>query len=200
MVMEMVSNYWLAVLIGLLIGGTVTAAGMYALGFRRVRKGGRTLLVPEIDRRPVSVRWREFRGRIKHSEVRPLTLRVIVGLMALVVAAGLVQNTWFNLHQRDCNEDFVSTTLELRQIATRDRELENRDDALRNTRDDLMSALVKALADPPPLADQQAYTQRLLQDYNTAVAALDVERNKLIAERKDLEDQRRAQPVPQERC
>ncbi|MBF6254388.1 hypothetical protein IU414_06680 [Nocardia farcinica] len=200
MVMEMVSSYWLAVLIGLLIGSSITASGMYVLGFRRVRKGDRTLLVPEIDRRPLRVRWREFRARIASSELRPRAFLIIVTLMVLTVVGGLVQNTLFNLHQRECNEEFQSTSLELRQIATRDRELENRDDLLRNLRDDLLSDLVKALAEPPPPFDDGAEGRRLLQEYNTAVARLDLQRDQLIAERAELERQRRAQPEPEERC
>ncbi|MBF6187978.1 hypothetical protein [Nocardia farcinica] len=200
MVMEMVSSYWLAVLIGLLIGSSITASGMYVLGFRRVRKGDRTLLVPEIDRRPLRVRWREFRARIASSELRPRAFLIIVTLMVLTVVGGLVQNTLFNLHQRECNEEFQSTSLELRQIATRDRELENRDDLLRNLRDDLLSDLVKALAEPPPPFDDGAEGRRLLQEYNTAVARLDLQRDQLIAERAELERQRRAQPKPEERC
>lgn len=207
MVMEMVSSYWLAVLIGLLIGSSITASGMYVLGFRRVRKGDRTLLVPEIDRRPLRVRWRELRARIASSELRPrafviiVTLMgIIVTLMGLTVVGGLVQNTLFNLHQRACNEEFQSTSLELREIATRDRELETRDDALRNRRDDLLSELVKALAEPPPPFDDGGESRRLLQEYNAAVIQLDLQRDQLIAERAELERQRREQPVPEERC
>ncbi|MBF6363222.1 hypothetical protein IU447_24200 [Nocardia farcinica] len=196
----MVSSYWLAVLIGLLIGSSITASGMYVLGFRRVRKGDRTLLVPEIDRRPLRVRWRELRARIASSELRPRAFVIIVTLMGLTVVGGLVQNTLFNLHQRACNEEFQSTSLELREIATRDRELETRDDALRNRRDDLLSELVKALAEPPPPFDDGGESRRLLQEYNAAVIQLDLQRDQLIAERAELERQRREQPVPEERC
>ncbi|MFC8531946.1 hypothetical protein [Nocardia sp. NPDC057227] len=200
MVVKMLSEYWAALLVGAAVGFVVGVVTLLLLGFRRVHRGDRTLIVPELDRRSVGERLRGWRDRAVASPLRPRAFVAIVALAVATVVAGLVQNTLFNLHQTSCNADFQSTTLELRQIATKDRELENRDDGLRNTRDDLMSTLVKALASPPPLSDPQAYTQRLLQDYNTAVAALDVERNKLIAERKDLEDQRKAQPAPQERC
>lgn len=200
MVVKMLSEYWAALLIGAAAGFVVGVVTLLLLGFRRVHRGDRTLIVPQLDRRSLRERLRGWRDRAAASPLGPRAFWAIVALMAVAVVAGEVQNTRFNLHQRDCNADFVSTTLELRQIGALDRELENRDDALRNTRDDLLSAAFKAFVEPPPAVDPQANAQRLVQEYNAAVAQLDIQRNQLIAERADLERQRQAQPAPKERC
>jgi hypothetical protein len=199
MVMEMIGNYWLAVAIGLLIGGSITASGMYALGFRRVHRGGRTLLVPEIDRRPLSLRLRQFRERFAAAELRPWAFKAIIALMALAVAAGLVQSTRFAWHQRECNEDFVSTSLELRRIAAEDRALEAQDDALRNQRDDAMTALVETLL-TPPAPGERVDSRAALDQWWSVTHPIDVQRDQLTADRADLERQRREQPPVRERC
>ncbi|MGY2019410.1 hypothetical protein [Nocardia gipuzkoensis] len=195
----MITDYWLAVLVGLLIGSSVTASGMYVLGFRRVHRDGRTLLVPQIDRRPLRVRWKEFRERVTSSELRPRTFAAIVVLMALAAAGGLVQNTLFTYHQRECNAEFQSTSLELRRIGTEDRRLEALDDQLRNERDAALSALIQALIAPPP-PGERIDARALLNSYSSTTRAIDARRDELNAERADLEQQRRAQPVPKERC
>lgn len=214
MVVKMLSEYWAALLVGAAAGFVVGVVTLLLLGFRRVHKGDRTLIVPQLDRRSVGERLRGWRDRAVSSPLRPRTLKFVIGLATVAVIAGLVQNTWFNLHQTECNAEFRSTSLELRQIGNKDRELETRDDERRNkddaldvTRDELFLALVRALAEPPPFVDQQAYTRQLLQEHYAAIAALAVERDNLMrerdeltAERKDLEDQRKAQPVPKERC
>lgn len=202
----MIGDYWLAVLIGLLIGSAATASGMYFLGFRRVRRGGRTLLVPELDRRPARERWREFRARwgefrrrIAATELHPWTFKAIVCLMAFAVAAGLVQSTAFAWHQRECNEDFVSTSLELRRIAAEDRALEAQDDALRAQRDDAMTALVETLL-TPPAPGERVDARAALDRYRTVTHAIDLKRDQLTADRADLERQRREQPPVRDRC
>ncbi|MFD3748316.1 hypothetical protein [Nocardia sp. NPDC058633] len=200
MVMQMIGNYWLAVLIGLAIGSAVTASGMYVLGFRRVHRGGRTLLVPEIDRRPIGVRWRGFRARLAALDPRrPRAFVALVILMALAVMGGLVQNTAFTYHQRDCNADFQSTSLELRRIAAEDRALEALDDQLRNERDDAMTLMIETLLSPPA-PGQRVDAVAALNTYRSTAHAIDVRRDQLTAERAELERQRRAQPAPERRC
>lgn len=198
-VMEMAGDYWLAVAIGLLIGSAITAVGMYALGFRRVHRGGRTLLVPELDRRSPAERWRQFRARFGGAELRPRAFKAIVALMALTVVAGLVQSAVFAYHQRECNEDFVSTSLELRRIAAEDRALEAQDDALRNERDDAMTRLVETLV-APPAPGEHVDPWAALIEYQAVTHPIDVRRDQLIAQRADLERQRQAQPPVRERC
>ncbi|WP_280454769.1 hypothetical protein [Nocardia brasiliensis] len=199
MVMEMITNYWLAVLVGLLIGSAITATGMYLLGFRRVRRGRRTRLVPELDRRPIRVRWRQFRERLASVELRPRTFTLIVLLMALAVGAGLVQIVSFTMHQRACNAEFRSTSLELRRIGTEDRDLENQDDKLRNQRDDAWSDMLEILVTPPP-PGERVDALGALNRLRATTLAIDVRRDQLYAERAALEQRRRAQPVPDERC
>lgn len=195
--MEMITDYWVAVLIGLLIGSAVTVVGMYLLGFRRVHRDGRTLLVPALDRRPVGQRWHEFCARLGAFDPRrPRTFAALVTLMAVAVAAGLVQNTLFTYHQRDCNAEFQSTSLELRRIAAEDRDLEKLDDTLRNERDDAMTKLVETLLTPGQRVDAVA----ALDHYRSTAHAIDVRRDQLTAQRAELERQRQAQPAPEERC
>ncbi|MFI6368720.1 hypothetical protein ACIBG0_39065 [Nocardia sp. NPDC050630] len=172
---------------------------MYLLGFRRVRRNGRTLLVPTLDRRPFRLRWREFRERITSLEMRPRTFNIIVILMALAAAGGLVQNTMFTYHQRDCNADFQSSSVELRRIGNEDRALEAQDDELRNERDDAMTALVETLL-TPPAPGQRVDAVGALNHYRATTHAIDVKRDQLNARRAELEQQRRAQPTLKARC
>ena len=151
MVMEMVSDYWLALLIGLLIGSAITVVGMYLLGFRRVYRGGRTLLVPEIDRRPFLLRWNGFRERFASFELGPRAFTILVGLMALVVVGGLVQNTVFVAEQRRCNREFQRTIAERADIATDD-------NAARKQQDQAVADLITAflLIEPGPDSREQS--------------------------------------------
>ncbi len=199
MVMEMISDYWVAVLVGLLIGSATTAAGMYLLGFRRVRRGRRTRLVPELDRRPLGVRWRALRERLASAEMRPATFTVIIILMAAVVGTGLVQVVTYTRHQRECNAEFRSTSLELRRISNEDRDLEKQDDRLRNERDDAEAAALESLV-TPPVPGQRVDALGALNAYRARLQAIDVRRDQLYAERASLEQRRREQPVPDERC
>ena len=197
MVMQMIGNYWLAVLIGLAIGSAVTASGMYVLGFRRVHRGGRTLLVPEIDRRPLAVRLQGIRARLSALDPRrPRAFVALVILMTLAVVGGLVQNTVFTYRQRDCNADFQSTSLELRRIAAEDRDLEKLDDELRNERDDATTVLYRAFLTPGDRSTAIA----ALDHFLTTAHAIDIRRDQLTAERAELERQRQAQPAPEGRC
>ncbi|WP_280305361.1 hypothetical protein [Nocardia neocaledoniensis] len=197
----MPTSYWTALLFGLAAGSAITACSMYLLGFRRVRRGERTALVPEIDRTPLRQRFgwvHTLRAWLSRATGQPTTVMVLVAVMAAAVIYAQVQAALFTAHQRECNAEFRSTSLELRRIATEDRELENTDDALRNRRDDVLSDLVEALATPAPPGAVDA--RALLHEYNTTIAGIDVQRDQLIAERAALEQRRRAQPTPPERC
>ncbi|MFD3431169.1 hypothetical protein [Nocardia fluminea] len=197
MVMDMVSDYWIALLIGLLIGSAVTGAGMYVLGFRRVHRGGRTLLVPEIDRRPLAVRWRGFRSRFAALDPRrPKAFVVLLILMTLAVVGGLVQTTLFTYRQRDCNADFQSTSLELRRIAAEDRDLEKLDDELRNERENATTVLYRAFL----TSGDRSAAFAALDQFLATDQAINVRRDQLTAERAELERQRQAQPTPEGRC
>ena len=192
----MPTSYWTALLIGLAAGSAITAASMLLLGFRRVHHGDRTALVPEIDRTPLRHRLAGLRERLAHVDRGAVTVVALIAVMAAAVIYGQVRTALFTAHQRDCNDEFRSTSLKLRRIATEDRELEAADDALRNRRDDVLADLVEALATAAPGTDARA----LLHDYQTTTAALDVQRDRLIADRAALEDRRRAQPTVPERC
>ncbi|MGW5920848.1 hypothetical protein ACWFPY_17835 [Nocardia fluminea] len=192
-------SYWMAQLTSLVLGGAITACTMYLFGWRRVRQNGATRLVPEIDRTPLRQRWHRVRARLARLDRLTAAGVALVVLMAAAVVFGQIQAALFYSHQRDCNAEFRSSSLELRRIATEDRNLENQDDALRNRRDDVLGDLVEALASPPP-PGERIDARALLIDYNATVAGLDVQRDRLIAERAALEERRRAQPTPPERC
>ena len=168
MVMEMIGNYWLAVLIGLLIGSSITAAGMYVLGFRRVHRDGRTLAVPKIDRRPPSVRWRQFRARVAAIELGPRAFKALVGLMAIAVAGGIVQISLFTAQQRACNREFQRTIAE-RAAATAD------DAIARKENDQAVAALVRGfLAIPADAPDRRERAVALLGQFDTTMTANEV--------------------------
>lgn len=197
--MTMPSSYWTALLVGLVAGGAITACSMYLLGFRRVHHGDRTQLVPEIDRTPLRQRFGWVHAVLCKLNRPGTAVMCLILVMAAAVIYGQVTTAVFTAHQRDCNAEFRTTSLELRRIASEDRNLENQDDALRNRRDDVLSDLVEALATPPPLGER-IDARALLSDYNTLIAGIDVQRDRLIADRAALEERRRAQPTPPERC
>ncbi|WP_410877341.1 hypothetical protein [Nocardia sp. A7] len=198
----MPTSYWTALLFGLAAGSAITACSMYLLGFRRVRRGERTVLVPEIDRTPLRQRFgwvRDVRAWLSRASGQPATVVVLVMVMAAAVIYGQAQMVLFTSHQRECNAQFRSTSLELRRIGNEDRDLEKQDDNLRDRRDIVWSDLVKALATPPP-PGERIDARALLVEYNRTAAGIDVQRDRLIAERAALEERRRAQPIPPERC
>lgn len=195
--MDMPTSYWTALLIGLAAGSVITVASMLLLGFRRVHEDDRDRLVPEIDRTPLRQRLAGLRARLAHVDRGGVAVVALIAVMAAAVIYGQVRIVVFTAHQRDCNDEFRSSSLELRRIATEDREIEAADDALRNRRDDVLADLVEALATAAPgTVDPRA----LLHDYQTTTAALDVQRDQLIADRAALEQRRRAQPPVPERC
>jgi hypothetical protein len=195
----MLGSYWTPLLCGIAAGSVLTGCTMYLLGFRRVQFGERTLLIPELDRRPFRDRWAQFRARLRQSEMTRLVVLCLVLIMASVVVMGGVQLLTFIREQRLCNAEFQNTSIELRRIGTEDRSLEFQDDELRNTRDDAMTTLVEALVTPPP-PGERIDALALLNNYWNTTHAIDVRRDQLNAERAGLERQRRAQPAPKERC
>lgn len=183
--MEMIGNYWLAVLIGLLIGSSITAAGMYVMGFRRVHRGGKAVAVPELDRRPLRERLRSLRRRFAESELRPRTFNAILVLMVLAVVAGLVQITAFTAAQRACNREFQRTIAERADIAADD----NR---ARKEADQAVADLVRGfLAIPAGAPDGRDRARVLLEQFDTAVTAG-------TQRQQDNESRRAANPYP--RC
>lgn len=198
----MPTSYWTALLFGLAAGSAITACSMYLLGFRRVRRGERTALVPEIDRTPLAQRFgwvHKVRAWFSRFDGQSTTVMALVAVMAAAVIYAQVQAALFTSHQRECNAEFRTTSLELRRIATEDRNLENQDDVLRNARDDTLGDLVEALA-TPPATGERIDARALLITYNHTIAGIDVQRDRLIGERAALEERRRAQPTPPERC
>ncbi|WP_280378543.1 hypothetical protein [Nocardia wallacei] len=148
--------------------------------FRRVHARGRAVLVPQLDPKP-------FDGRV---------FRLVVVALFLASTALIVQ---FTYHQRGCNAEFQSTSLELRRIGAEDRALEAQDDELRNQRDDAMKALIETLVTPPP-PGQRVDALGALNHYRAVTEAIDVRRDQLVEARANLEQQRREQPAPKERC
>ncbi len=199
-------DYWTAQLLSLVAGGIITAGTMYLAGFRRVHRGTETRLVPEFDRTPlrqrfgcVLERYQRARAWLGRVDRQSAITTILVVVMAAAVIYGQVHANLFTAHQRQCNAEFRSSSLELRKIGNEDRALETQDDALRNHRDDMESVLFEALATPPP-SGASVDERALLADFNRAVAELDVQRDRLIGERAELEERRRAQPTPEERC
>ncbi|WP_280371189.1 hypothetical protein [Nocardia wallacei] len=148
--------------------------------FRKISARGRNLLVPEIEKRP-------FDGRV---------FRMVIVVLFLASTALIVQ---FTYHQRQCNEEFQRTTIELRRIAAEDRDLEKLDDDLRNQRDDAFTALTATLV-TPPAPGQRLDALGALNHFRSITEPIDERRDQLVAQRADLERQRREQPAPKERC
>ncbi|MGB7237154.1 MAG: hypothetical protein WBD41_14365 [Rhodococcus sp. (in: high G+C Gram-positive bacteria)] len=158
--------------LGLLVGQFIR--------FRRVDRDGHRVLKPELDTRPL-------RSRI-------LNLALVV---MFVVSLGMT--LWANYTQRECNGQFQGSLKNNAGIGAQDRALEVRDDALRDKRDDALGRLIEAL-----LAPTTAYTAErvldVLEVYRDTVRDNDAERTQLNAERRELEQQRRANPYPEARC
>jgi hypothetical protein len=152
----------------------------------------------------LSLSWREYRiaGKTMAAPTLPKTERQQAYWLAMVGVLAVASTTFAAMqssHQAECNAEFQSTSLELRRIASEDRNLEGQDDALRNRRDDILSELVKALAGPPP-PGERTDARALLITYNQEIAEIDVRRDRLIADRAALERQRQEQPTPKARC
>jgi hypothetical protein len=146
--------------------------------FRRVEKNGRTMLKPELDTRP-------FRSRV---------LNMALVAMFLVSTCAVVL---FTYTQRECNHTFQQSLKNNSAIGAQDRALEVRDDALRERRDDAMDVLVEELLVPSTSTER---VHDVLEVYRDTVRDNAIERDKLNAERLDLESQRTKNPYPDPRC
>ncbi|WP_037141799.1 hypothetical protein [Rhodococcoides fascians] len=157
--------------LGLLVGQFVR--------FRRVDREGRSVLKPELDTRP-------FRSRI-------LNMALVV---MFIVSLGMT--VWSTYTQRECNGRYQGSLKNNAAIGAQDRALEVRDDELRDEREDALDALIRELLGfGEPSTDG---VHNALEKYRDTVAGNDAERAKLNAERRSLEEQRRANPYPEARC
>lgn len=154
----------------------------YAAGtitqYRQYRVGRMSLLVPFVP---------------KSSRNFTIVVLTLSALTTFSVISGQIAEQ----HQARCNADFQSTIRESSRINAEDRDLERRDDALRDARDDALDTLVRGTAaaqgDPVMLS-------QLLVDYAETVQANDIERTALEQQRGALEQQRRDNPYPTPRC
>ena len=119
-------------------------------------------------------------------------------LLVVLFLVSTAQVTWWTFRQRQCNEAFQNTTIELRRIADEDRDLARQDDELRNQRDDALTAMISGLINSSP--DARPDTRALLNQLNDTNAAIDVKRDDLYARRADLERQRQVHKLPSSRC
>lgn len=166
---------WVQLVLSFVLGMTV---GQF-LRFERILRGKRAFLRPRISWPSLDNRW--------------VTLILVV-----MFVGSAAQITWWTFHQRQCNEQFQGTTIQLRRISDEDRELERQDDDLRNQRDDAMTTLLSGLLNPP--AGGRPDSLGLLNQIYATNRAIDFKRDELLTKRSDLERQRRAQVLPSQRC
>lgn len=157
------TSYWTALLIGLIAGGAITAGCGYLLGFRRVQRGTRTQLVPELDRRPLRQRITEARRRWRSARARldpqAVAVVVLVAAMAAVVVYGQVQMARFTAAQRACNAEFQRTIIERADIG-------GDDNKARKDNDQAVADLIGQFLDIPPGAgDSRERTRGLLEAF-----------------------------------
>lgn len=165
---------WVPLVISFVMG---VCAGQF-LRFERITRGKRTILRPRVSWPSLESPW--------------ITL-----VLVILFVVSTAQVTWWTFRQRECNEQFQTTTIELRRIANEDRELERQDDALRNERDDAWSALVSGLIKPTA---GRPDALGLLNQVDETSRVIDVKRDDLYARRADLERQRKAHTLPTPRC
>lgn len=101
--------------------------------------------------------------------------------------------------QTECNEQFLEVIRRNAVINKEDRELEARDDALREERDDALDDLVQGLIRISGEGNNEDVPQ-LLQDYERVVTENREQRVQLDKERADLSKARAANPYPEPRC
>lgn len=166
---------WVQIVIGFVLG---VCTGQF-VRFERFRRGKRAFLRPRVS-------WPSLEGRW-------VTLVLVV-----LFVVSTAQVTWWTFHQRQCNERFQSTTIELRRIANEDRDLERQDDDLRNARDEawtqMLTGLIAPSADPRP--DARALLRQLAENGK----AIDAKRDDLYVRRAALERERQTHQLPSQHC
>jgi hypothetical protein len=113
----MTVNYWIALSVGAVIGAVAMFLAMYSVGFRRVHRGPRTLLVPEWDRRALGERWQSARSRYGDLHLRKKWFHALIAFMTLVIVLSGWQLFTFTSSQRACNDRLWSTIAERAAIS-----------------------------------------------------------------------------------
>ncbi len=173
----MTTDLWETIIRYVLVGAISYAAGTI-VQYRQYRLRGMSLLVPFV---PKSSR----------------NFTIVVITLSLLTTFSVVTGQIAQQHQAECNADFQRALRENARINSEDRDLEKRDDALREQRDAALTDLVRGLLTAPP---GNGRVRDLLERYDTTVAVNDRERADLIAARGALEQQRRDNPYPEPKC
>lgn len=172
------TELWETLIRYVLVGAASYAAGTI-VQYRQYRVRGMSLLVPFV---PKSSR----------------NFTIVVVTLSLLTTFSVVTSQIAQQHQAECNADFQRALRENARINSEDRDLEKRDDALREQRDAALTDLVEGLLTVRPGGGEQV--RDLLERYETTVAVNDSERAQLIAARGALEQQRRDNPYPEPHC
>ncbi|QOV99498.1 hypothetical protein [Rhodococcus pyridinivorans] len=122
---------------------------------------------------------------------------IVVATLSLLTTFSVITSQVAQQHQARCNADFQAVIRDNAEINREDRDLERRDDRLRDARDDALDNLVRGIAagERSPASPMQ-----LLREYTVTVRANDAERELLERQREQLEQQRRDNPYPTPRC
>lgn len=199
------SDFLNGMLVGTGLGALFGSMLTYFLGFKRVRKpDGHTVLVPVVDNRPLAERihlrewsWNSARRWVQKQWVLLLLVVMLASSYAYLMAVSF-ESRRFADHQVDCNEEFRQSSKVLREIAAKDRELEARDDKLRDQRDTADADWIGALLKLSPGSRDESI--RLTIAYQETLHQIANERAGLNVERAQLETERRQQPDPTEGC
>lgn len=178
---------FIAALVGFLFG---LFAGQF-VSFRRVHHNGD----------PDTLKW----GFEKYPLTGALGGRIfrlmLVGLFLIAVAV-LVSFTYSQRHineqRQNCDVEFQVALKRNSAIATEDRSLEARDDALRDLRDVAGDEWLRRLMAVP--RRDSGESRRITQEFQATVLALESERALLNVRRAELEQERRDHPLPEPRC
>ncbi len=172
------TELWETLIRYVLVGAASYAAGT-VVQYRQYRLRGVSLLVPFV---PKSSR----------------NFTIVVITLSLLTTFSVITAQIQQQHQAECNADFQRALRENARINSEDRDLEKRDDALREQRDAALTDLVRGLLTAEPGGNGRV--RDLLERYETTVAVNDRERGDLIAARGALEQQRRDNPYPEPKC
>lgn len=173
------TEVWETIIRYVLIAAISYAAGTI-VQYRQYRVRGMSLLVPFV---PKSSR----------------NFTIVVVTLSLLTTFSVITAQIQQQHQAECNADFQRALRENARINSEDRDLEKRDDALREQRDAALTDLVEGLLTVPPGAGG-GQVRDLLERYETTIVVNDRERGDLIAARGALEQQRRDNPYPEPKC